>query len=453
MSTTKDIRSGGDSEICLPRFGLLEWVQLNRRSRGPTDMSTRDRGGLPEMTDRCVLPQSHTDQPARLGRNSRRESLLMTRHALTTIQDCEDFVSGCLFMGTGGGGGVDWGLGMLRAALQDGLPLEWTDLADIPDDAWTCTAFGMGSIAPQDDSTARAIEALGLVDRFGFNAMAQAVRELAAHTGKPISVIVPSELGAGNTPAPLVSAAQLGIRCVDGDYAGRAIPDEMQGTPYLYGKTSHPLASVDHWGDVVILKEAANPFMLERIGKLLSVAAYGSTYQAATLLPATEMKAIVVPGTLTRSLELGRAMRQAREAGADPISAAMKQTGGYLLFEGRVTGKDWEDRDGYMFGTTTIEGSGRFAGHTLAVWFKNENHVSWLDGSPWVCSPDLVVVADRMTGAGFTNTLVDAGDEVAVVGIRGLEGFRSERGLGCAGPRYFGFDLDYRPIEQLVERS
>ena len=74
MSTTKDIRSGGDSEICLPRFGLLEWVQLNRRSRGPTDMSTRDRGGLPEMTDRCVLPQSHTDQPARLGRNSRRES-------------------------------------------------------------------------------------------------------------------------------------------------------------------------------------------------------------------------------------------------------------------------------------------------------------------------------------------------------------------------------------------
>ena len=356
-------------------------------------------------------------------------------------------------MGTGGGGGVDWGLGMLRAALDEGLSLEWTD--------WPISPTTPGRARPSEWARsrrrtirrARAIEALGLVDRLGFNAMAQAVRELAAHTGKPISVIVPSELGAGNTPAPLVSAAQLGITCVDGDYAGRAIPDEMQGTPYLYGKTSHPLASVDHWGDVVILKEATNPFMLERIGKLLSVAAYGSTYQAATLLPAPEMKAIVVPGTLTRSLELGRAMRRAREAGADPISAAMDQTGGYLLFEGHVTGKDWEDRDGYMFGTTTIEGSGRFAGHTLAVWFKNENHVSWLDGTPWVCSPDLVVVADRMTGAGFTNTLVDAGDEVAVVGIRGLEGFRSERGLGCAGPRYFGFDIDYRPIEQLVERS
>jgi DUF917 family protein len=377
----------------------------------------------------------------------------VTRPSLATIQDCEDFVSGCRFLGTGGGGGVDWGLGMLRAALEDGVRLEWTDLADIPDDAWTCTAFGMGSIAPQDESATRAIDALGLVDRLGFNAMAQAVRELAAHTGKVITVLVPSELGAGNTPAALVSAARLGIACVDGDYAGRAIPDEMQGTPYLYGKTSHPLASVDQWGDVVILKEATNPFMLERIGKLLSVAAYGSTYQAATLLPATEMKQIVVPGTLTRSLELGRAIRRARESGADPIAAAIEKTAGALLFEGRVTGKEWEDRDGYMFGTTTMEGTGRFTGHTLAVWFKNENHVSWLDGKPFVCSPDLVVIADGTTGEGFTNTLVDAGDEVAVVGIRGLEGFRSERGLGCAGPRYFGFDIDYRPIEQLVELS
>jgi DUF917 family protein len=376
----------------------------------------------------------------------------MARHALVTTQDCEDFISGCMFMGTGGGGGREWGAGMLTSALADGLPIEWTDLADIPDDAWTCTAFGMGSIAPQDDSTTRAIAALGLTDKLGDDAMAQAVRELAAYTGKPITAIVPSELGAGNTPAPLVTAMRLGVACVDGDYAGRAIPDEMQGTPYLYGKVSHPLASVDPWGDIVVLKEATNPFMLERIGKMLSVAAHGHCYQAATLLPATEMKAIVVPGTLSRSLALGRAIRRARDAGGDPIAAAIEQTGGHLLFEGRVSGKDWEDRDGYMFGTTTIEGSGRFAGHTLRVWFKNENHVSWLDDRPWVCSPDLVVVADRTTGEGYTNTLVDAGHEVAVVGIRGLEAFRGERGLACAGPRYFGFDIDYQPIEALLGR-
>jgi DUF917 family protein len=377
----------------------------------------------------------------------------VSTYELTSMLDCEDFVRGCLFLGTGGGGGKDSGLSMLRSALDDGLTLRWTDVSEIPDDAWTCTAYAMGSIAPKDESTDQAIIALGLTDRVGYGSMGLAVRELATFTGKSIGVIVPAELGASNTPAPLVTAMRLGLQCVDGDYAGRAIPEEMQGTPYLFGKTSHPLASVDLWGDVVLLKEAATPFMLERIGKMLSVAAYGSCDQANNLLPAREMKEILVPGTLTKSLALGRAIREARDGTQDPIAVAITQTGGYLLFAGVVVAKEWEDRDGYMVGTTTIAGTKHFGGHTLRVWFKNENHVTWLDDEPWVCSPDLVVLADPHTGEGYTNTLIDEGHEVGVVGIRGLESFRSERGLGCAGPRHFGFDVDYRPIEQLADRA
>jgi DUF917 family protein len=188
--------------------------------------------------------------------------------------------------------------------------------------------------------------------------------------------------------------------------------------------------------------------MLERIGKLLSVAAYGMTSMAATLLSGREMKEIVVPGTLTKCLELGQAIRRAQEQGEDPVQAAIEYTTGWLLFEGEVTGKDWEDREGYMFGTTHIKGTGGYEGRTLDVWFKNENHVSWLDGKPFVCSPDLVTIVERETGEGITNTLMNAGRRVAVVGIKGLEAFRSKRGLAAAGPRYFGFDIDYVPIEE-----
>lgn len=60
--------------------------------------------------------------------------------------------------------------------------------------------------------------------------------------------------------------------------------------------------------------------------------------------------------------------------------------------------------------------------------------------------------ADRETGEGFTNTAIAAGHRVVVVGIKGLEAFRSERGLAAASPRYFGFEVDYVPIEELVER-
>jgi DUF917 family protein len=375
----------------------------------------------------------------------------MPRGKLESMQDCEDLLQGCLFMGTGGGGSPEWGRTMFKQALEDGIALEWVDVDDIPDDVWTVTPYGMGSIAPLTQETLDEIERLGLEDRYGHNSMGEAVKELEEYLGKPIRCLVAAELGAGNTPAPLVTGARLGIPVVDGDYAGRAIPDEMQGTPYLYGKHSWPFASVDKWGNIAIVKYTVNPHMLERIGKFLAVAAYGSTTMAATPLSASEMKEILVRDTLTRSLALGRAMREARESGQDPIDAAVEVTDAWRLFEGIVRRKDWEDRGGYMFGTTYIQGTGDYEGQTLDVWFKNENHVSWLNGEPWVCSPDLVTLAYKESGEGTTNTLIKEGDHVVAVGIKGLEAFRTEFGLDeAAGPRYFGFDINYVPIEELM---
>lgn len=132
--------------------------------------------------------------------------------------------------------------------------------------------------------------------------------------------------------------------------------------------------------------------------------------------------------------------------------AGVECTAGWLLFEGEVVKKEWEDRLGYMIGTTYIEGKGEYEGRSFRVWFKNENHVSWLDDEPFVTSPDLVVIVDRRSGEGMTNTLLEVGQQVAVIGARGLEAFRSQKGLGYAGPRYFGFDIDYVPIEETMQR-
>jgi DUF917 family protein len=372
---------------------------------------------------------------------------------LETMQDCRDFVRGCLFMATGGGGPVDRGLAMLQEALDEGLTVAWVDADDIPDDALTVTPYGMGSIAPVTQETLDEIERAGLVDRYGSRLMEQAVKALGDYMGQPIGCLVPSELGASNTPAPLITGARMGIPVVDGDYAGRAVPEEMQGTPFLHGKHSWPFSSVDQWGNITIGKFTVNPHMLERIGKMLAVAAYGHTNMASTALPGREMKEVVVRGTLTKCLALGRAMRRAREAGRDPIDAALEVTGGWRLFEGVVTGKEWEDRGGYMYGTIHVQGSGDYQGHTLQVWFKNENHVSWLDGKPWVCSPDLVSLIYKDAGQGTNNTLIHEGEAVVAVGMKGLEGFRTEFGLNKgAGPRYFGFDIDYAPIEELMAR-
>jgi DUF917 family protein len=372
---------------------------------------------------------------------------------INNMQDGEDLVLGCLILGTGGGGKADRGLKLIEEALKEGLELSWVDADEIPDDALTVQPYGMGSVAPVSEETLQEIAQAGLKETTGLRSMTEAIKELGLYLGKPIGGIVPAEPGAANLPEPLVSGARLGIPVVDGDYAGRCIPEEMQTTPFLTGKKSYPFVSVDRWGDITICKQTQNPLMLERIGKMLAVAAYEGTSIAATPLPGKEMKEILVPGTVSLCMQIGQAIRSARTAGSDPIEAILEVTGGWRLFEGVVRQKDWEDRDGYMFATISVSGSGAYQGHELKVWVKNENHISWLDGKPWVCSPDILTLAYE-DGTGTSNATIAEGEKVIAIGMKGVEAFRTSYGLDhAAGPRYFGFDIDYTPIEELVQKG
>ncbi|MGB3906597.1 MAG: DUF917 family protein, partial [Anaerolineae bacterium] len=115
----------------------------------------------------------------------------MPRRRLSNMQDCEDLIRGCLFMGTGGGGPAEDGREAFTAALEEGLEIEWMDVDDIPDDAWTVTPYGMGTIAPRSSETQEEIARLGLVDQLGQRSMEVAVREMEEYAQVKIGAIVP----------------------------------------------------------------------------------------------------------------------------------------------------------------------------------------------------------------------------------------------------------------------
>ena len=52
-------------------------------------------------------------------------------------QEIEDFVRGCTFMGTGGGGDPKDGIAWLKTTRDDGKEISLVDYTEIPDDAWT----------------------------------------------------------------------------------------------------------------------------------------------------------------------------------------------------------------------------------------------------------------------------------------------------------------------------
>jgi DUF917 family protein len=372
----------------------------------------------------------------------------MPRMELNTIQDCEDLLEGSLWLATGGGGSYQEGLNNLKSGLEQGLSLGWEDAANIPDEQLTATIALHGPVAPPSQEIRREIERMGLAqyDRY----ISQAVKELEAHLDQIFGAIVPCEVGADSMAIALIVGAQLGIPVVDGDYTGRAMPSELQATYCLHEKKCDLFASVDRWGNTAVVRNVPNYFMLERLAKMLALAGYGLTAIATAPFPASEMKELIVPGTLTRCLQIGRALRRARETSADVIEAGLEACGGWRLFNGCISDLEFEERDGYGYGTIHIKGSGEHEGQKLKVWFKNENHVSWLDDQPLVCSPDMLTLVYKETGRGIYNAEIAEGDEVVAIGLKGVETFRSEAGLKLAGPAHFGFDIEYVPIEELV---
>jgi len=371
---------------------------------------------------------------------------------LKNKQDVEDFVRGCTFLGTGGGGNPEKGIESLMSELEKGNEVGWIDVNSIGDDELTCCPFLMGSIAPQTEEINKEKIWFGLTEEkfIEKDILAEAVKELSNFTNKKISALVPIELGGSNTPSCVAAGISIGIPILDGDYTGRAIPEIQQTTPYLNDKELLPYTCVDLYGNTSIVTKAVSYRFGERVGKLISAASYGLTGDAGFILTGKETKDIIIEGTLTKCYNVGKLIREKRELGEDPVQEVANYLGGWVIGKGTVTKKEWEDNLGYYWGTHTIKGEGKFEGEELKIWFKNENHICWKNDEVFITSPDSVNVVDTKTGEPITNTDLKEGDKVSVIALKAVEAFKTEKGIDILGPRAFGYDFDYSPIEERI---
>lgn len=374
----------------------------------------------------------------------------MAKTRLSTVQDLEDLVRGFMIYATGGGGSPEKGLKFLKETLEETGYIDIIDPEDLSDNAIVCTCFYMGSVAPRTQEVIEKLKERGLAEKKYDRVLPEAVLALERLLGKKVEAIVPVEIGGLNTAAPIDTAARTGKYIINGDYAGRAVPELPQITPSIYEKTPYPMSSVDEYGNTVFIEKTVNTVCAEYLGKQISTLALGLVGQTSYTMTAKEMKEIIIPGTLTKCLEVGRAIREAKENGEDPVKVAVEKTNGWLLFKGEVLKKEWKDEAGYLWGTTYIKGLEEFEGQNMKIWFKNENHITWLNDEVYVTSPDIISVLYSNTGEGTTNTDLKKGDLVSVIGIA-HEKYRNDKALRVLEPKWFGFDYDYRPIESVVK--
>lgn len=373
----------------------------------------------------------------------------MPSYILKNKQDVEDFVRGVTFMGTGGGGDPKLGLDFLIKALEEGYKLSWVDISEINEEEWVAMPFYMGSIAPISEENLKKLEEMGLGEPTVERPLIKAVQELEKYKQIKLGALIAGELGGSNTPAPLDTAARLNKVFIDGDFAGRAIPELTQATPCVKNKSICPLVMCDLWGNVNIIESAINFGMVEEYGRSIVMVTNQMTGNIGFLMKVKELKEVMIPGTLTDSYVVGKTIRKAREAaGQDPVEKVVEVIGGHLLFKGTVIEREFEDKKGFMFGTHVFEGLDEFQGHTFKIWFKNENHITWLDNKPYVCSPDIITVVALGDCEPITNTYLKVRQQVAVIGKPHIK-YRDKGDVNLLIPKHFGFDIEWKPMERM----
>lgn len=354
-----------------------------------------------------------------------------------TKKDVEHLIIGATILGTGGGGSPDKGLSMLQTDLQEGRRLTIASLSEVPDDTLTVCPYSCGSIAPSKKSKAVVFE----------DPMTVAFQRMERHLGKKVFATAAAELGGANTAIPLHIASTMNLPLLDGDYVGRAAPELLQSSVNVLGASMLPSVVVSASGNVIIVERCASLNEYEAIVRSLSVVAGGSVAVVDTPVDGKLAKKTLITGTVSKSIEVGKTVKKANAADKDAITELARRLNGIVLFKGIVKKYDWEDREGFLYGEATYEGTEGWKGHQLRIWIKNENLIAWKDGKVAATTPDLICVTNE-TGYGITNSDLREGMKAVVIGAKAPDVWLTPKGLELFGPRHFGFQFDYAPMRQ-----
>ena len=203
-------------------------------------------------------------------------------------------------------------------------------------------------------------------------------------------------------------------------------------------------------GDLLLVKEYSSIDSYEKIARMIASQTSGLVFIIESPVKVTTASQVSVVGSITRALNLGVAVRAAIKNGDSAAQTVADQLNGYVIFKGEVSNHKLVDEKGFLSGNIQLTGIESHKNKKLKIWIKNENIIAWLDDKPVVLPPDLIIVMGE-EGYPVVNSDIQIGMKVEVVAAPGHEIFRSPKGLEVIGPKHFGFDLEFQPVEKLVK--
>ena len=357
------------------------------------------------------------------------------------LQEVENIALGASLLGAGGGGDPYYGKLMAIGAIKDCGPVTLVSPEEVPDDAIILPIAMMGAPTVLCEKGTAGQEYKVIYDM------------VSQYLGKSVYAVMPMEAGGVNSMLPIAAAARLGLPMVDCDGMGRAFPELQMVTFTIGGVKATPMALTDEKGNSVIFNTITNKWT-EELARAVTMSCGGSVTVGLYIMDGATMKKYGVKDIVTRSEMLGKAIRDVKmqsDITITPEDGFLAASEGYRLFKGKISDVLRETNGAFNLGHIMLDGIGDYRGQKAEVTFQNENIAATVNGEIKATAPDLICVVDAETFVPVTTEALKYGKRVMVVGLKCYEMWRTKEGLALVGPRYFGVDTDYIPLEERVK--
>ncbi|HUI35432.1 MAG TPA: DUF917 domain-containing protein [Stellaceae bacterium] len=351
-----------------------------------------------------------------------------------TLDDIESLAVGAWILGTGGGGSPYLGLLNMRRLYAEGHRVELISPFDLADDDHVAIVSNMGAplVGQERLSDSRNIaRAVQMQEEFG---------------SWKFRAVMSLEIGGNNSIQPLMAAAHLGLPVVDADTMGRAYPEAQMTSVAVGDLEPYPCALYDPRGIEAIVTKVPTWKWMERVSRKICTEMGSIASSCKAPRTGREVKEWGIHFTTSKAIGIGRRVREAQRLHADPIAAVLDEAQGKILFRGKIVDVARRTTEGFLRGTTRVEGLDEDRGANLELAFQNEWVVAWRDGTPIAMSPDLICVLDTISGNAFGTETIRYGMRVTVIALPAPAMFLTPKGLENVGPRAFGYDLDFRSV-------
>ena len=348
---------------------------------------------------------------------------------------------GAAFLGTGGGGDPYIGRLLAEQAIREhGMP-DIVEPEDLPDEAVLMSAAMIGAPTVLVEKVANGED------------IVMAVRKVEERLGRKATHIVPIEIGGCNSMIPIVAAARMGLPLVNADGMGRAFPELQMVTFNVYGVSCTPCSIVDEHLNAVVI-DAQSAKQTENIARVVVVELGLSAMFSSYPMSGADLKRTGVLKTMTMALDIGRAIEAGRRE-RNPVGALIEclRSSEYynrckILFSGKVTDLLRETTGGFSIGHCRLTSLTDADDHAT-VSFQNEHLVVRRGETPLAMVPDLICIIDSETAEPITTEGLRYGQRVHVIATSAPPTMRTPEALAVFGPRCFGLDMDFQPLETM----